>query len=91
MEVIKPDLNSGVRVLHAQVVELEERIVPLEEQLHALKILTAKQRFLIDVLEPIARLYVAAFADDERTTPVERLRLQEAKNALKILEEEARV
>lgn len=83
-----PDFASGVRVLHARVLELENERDQYQTKLaEAWKEVAGLRRkaLLLDVLVPVAQLYVDAFTDDDKMNLLERLRLQDVENALKEL------
>lgn len=83
-----PDPDSGARVLHHRVVEVESICDHLRELLAVARKELTTLRVLVDILEPVARLYVNAFADDESMTLAERLRLQAVEDALAQLDGE---
>lgn len=82
------DWDSSARVLHHRVIELEATCDHLRERLAAERKELTTLRVMVDIFEPVARLYVNAFADDESMTLAERLRLQSVEDALARLDDE---
>jgi hypothetical protein len=79
---------ASSHVLYARIVELEEEcdrwrsnMAKVQQEVGVLR----RHRYLLDVLRPVAELYVDAFRQDEMMTLRERLRLQEVENALEEL------
>ncbi len=76
------DVTTASHVLYSQLVDLGAQCSDLQQQLITSRLRHQRLQRFVDVLEPVARLYVDAFADDERMTLAERLRLQAVEDTL---------
>lgn len=82
MTLTDPDFGSGIRVLHARCLELEEREERQTREIAELRLKCHTLQHWVNIMEPVVRLYVQAFKDDEMVTLPERLRLQEVEGLL---------